>query len=176
MTVPHYTVYAPIPIRICTCTYYFMVKYIRLCIVCVVVYSSFRRFISFRILNLHLIANFKSSINKVNLITQFDLNPLGDPNVNYNILATEAKQKHIPRKVKRFNKRKHFKHKWMTNDLLTLINKKNDRYRDWKSTTDNILYEIKKINFKTFEKIVNNEITAAKSLYYFNTFTAQKMI
>ena len=78
------------------------------------------------------------------------LNPLGDPNVNYNILAhalSEAKQKHIPRKVKRFNKRKHFKHKWMTNDLLTLINKKNDRYRGWKSTTDNILYEIKKINF-----------------------------
>ena len=24
----------------------------------------------------------------------------------------------------------------MTNNLLTLINKKNDRYRDWKSTTD----------------------------------------
>ena len=57
---------------------------------------------------------------------------------------------------------------------ITLINKKNDRYRDWKSTTDNILYEIKNINFKTFEKIVNNEITAAKSLCYFNTFTAQK--
>ena len=128
-------------------------------------------------ISLKSIATFKSSINKANLITQFDLNPLGDPNVNYNILAhalSEAKQKHILRKVKRFNKRKHFKHKWMTNDLLTLINKKNDRYRDWKSTTDNILYEIKKINFKTFEKIVNNEITAAKLLYYFNTFTAQK--
>ena len=27
---------------------------------------------------------------------------------------------------------------------------------------------------KTFEKIVINEITAAKSSYYFNTFTAQK--
>ena len=135
------------------------------------------KYIETETISLKSIATFKSSINKANLITQFDLNPLGDPNVNYNILAhalSEAKQKHFPRKVKRFNKRKHFKHKWMTNDLLTLINKKNDRYRDWKSTTDNILYEIKKINFKTFEKIVNNEITAAKSLYYFNTFTAQK--
>ena len=44
-----------------TCTYYFTVKYIRLCIVCVVVlidacrlYSSFRSFILFHILNLHL--------------------------------------------------------------------------------------------------------------------------
>ena len=63
----------------------------------------------------------------------------------------------------------------MTSDLLSLINKKNDRYRDWKSTTDNTQYEIKK-KFKTFETIVNNEITAAKSSYYFKTFTAQKMI
>ena len=104
------------------------------------------KYIETETISLKSIATFKSSINKANLITQFDLNPLGDPNVNYNILAhalSEAKQKHIPRKVKRFNKRKHFKHKWMTNDLLTLINKKNDRYRDWKSTTDNILYEIK---------------------------------
>ena len=77
--------------------------------------------------------------------------------------------------MKRFNKRKDFKHKWMTNDLLTLINKENDRYRDWKSTTHNIQYETNNF-FLTFEKIVNNEITAAKSLYYFNTFTAQKMI
>ena len=82
-----------------------------------------------------------------------------------------AKNKHIPRKVKRFNKKKHFKHKWMTSDLLSLINKKNDRYRDWKSTTVNIQYEIKQIHFKTFETIVNNEMTAAKSAYY---FTAQK--
>ena len=63
----------------------------------------------------------------------------------------------------------------MTSDLLSLINKKNDRYRDWKSTTDNIQYEIKQTNFKTFETIVNNEITAAKSTCYFKTFTVQKM-
>ena len=40
-----------------------------------------------------------------------------------------------------------------------------------------IIFNTKQIIFfLTFEKIVNNEITAAKSLYYFNTFTAQKMI
>ena len=80
-------------------------------------------------------------------MTQFDLNPHGNPNSNYNILThilSEAKNNHIPRKMKRFNKRKHFKHKWMTSDLLSLINKKNDKYRDWKSTTDNIQYEKKK--------------------------------
>ena len=98
------------------------------------------------------IANFKHSINKANLITQFDLIPHGDLNNNYNILTnvlSEAKNKHIPRKVKRFNKRKYFKHKWMTSDLLSLINQKNDRYRDLKSTTENTQYEIIK-NFLNF--------------------------
>ena len=34
--------------------------------------------------------------------------------------------------------------------------------------------ELKKINFKTFEKIVKGNIRAAKREYYFKTFTAQK--
>ena len=55
------------------------------------------------------------------LITQFDLNPHGNLNSNYNILTHElsvAKYKHIPREVKRFNKKKNFKHKLMTSGLL----------------------------------------------------------
>ena len=35
-------------------------------------------------------------------------------------------------------------------------------------------YEVKKINFKTFERIVKENIRAAKREYYFKTFTAQK--
>ena len=62
----------------------------------------------------------------------------------------------------------------MNRELLTLINKKNDKYRDWKSTNNNDEYEVKKINFKTFEKIVKDNIRAAKREYYFKTFTSQK--
>ena len=65
------------------------------------------------------IANFKNSINKANLITQFDLNPLGNPTDNYYILAhtlSEAKHKHIPKTVKRFKKRKHLN----TNGILMI--------------------------------------------------------
>ena len=87
----------------------------------------------------------------------------------------KPKIKRIARKVKHFNKRKHFKHKWMTSDLLSL-NKKNNSYSDWKSTTDNIQYEIKNLISKTFETTVHNETTAAKSSYYFKTFTAQKKL
>ena len=61
----------------------------------------------------------------------------------------------------------------MNRELLTLINKKNDKYRDWKSTNNDVEYEVKKINFKTFEKIVKDTIRASKREYYFKTFTAQ---
>ena len=48
------------------------------------------------------------------------------------------------------------------------------KYRDWKSTNNDVEYEVKKVNFKTFEKIVKDNIRAAKREYYFKTFTSQK--
>ena len=86
----------------------------------------------------------------------------------------QAKNKHIPKRIQRLNRRKHFIEPWMNRELLTLINKKNDKYRDWKSTNNDVEYEVKKINFKTFERIVKENIRAAKREYYFKTFTAQK--
>ena len=66
--------------------------------------------------------------------------------------------KHIPKESRIFNKRKHKKEPWMTNNLLVHINRKNDMYREWKSTSNNEDYENKKINFKTFDKMVTEEI------------------
>ena len=86
----------------------------------------------------------------------------------------QAKNKHIPKRIQRLNRRKHFIEPWMNRELLILINKKNDKYRDWKSTNNDVEYEVKKINFKTFERIVKENIRAAKREYYFKTFTAQK--
>ena len=59
----------------------------------------------------------------------------------------------------------------MTDQFLKLVNRKNDLYRNWKSTSDNFEYEQKKQNFKTYDLIVNQCIRDAKNLYYFNTFT-----
>ena len=52
-----------------------------------------------------------------------------DPNSNFNILSkilNTAKMRHIPKLVKKFNKREHTKEKWMTNDLLKLVVKKRE--------------------------------------------------
>ena len=123
------------------------------------------------------INNFKNSIATSDLLSQLDLNVNANPNVNYNLLSSvleQAKIRHIPKKIQCFNRRKHCIEPWMNKELLTLINKKNDKYRDWKSTNNDIEYETKKINFKTFERIVKENIKEAKRDYYFKTFTAHK--
>ena len=123
------------------------------------------------------INNFKNSIATSDLLSQLDLNVNANPNVNYNLLSSvleQAKIRHIPKKIQRFNRRKHCIEPWMNKELLTLINKKNDKYRDWKFTNNDIEYETKKNNFKTFERIVKENIKEAKRDYYFKTFTAHK--
>ena len=65
----------------------------------------------------------------------------------------------------------------MTNDLLRQINTKNDLYVDWKKfSNDRDSYNIKKCNFKAFERIVTRNINEAKRSYYHETFNISKMI
>ena len=62
----------------------------------------------------------------------------------------------------------------MVNNLLVLVNKKNDMYRNWKSTINNEEYGNKKVNYKTYDKIVSEGIQNTKHQYYFNTFIFYK--
>ena len=113
----------------------------------------------------------------LNILYVIDVGLDANPNDNYNILSSilqQAKNRHSLKKNQRLNRRKHCIEPWMNRELLTLIIKTNDKYRDWKSTNNDVENEVKKINFKTFEKIVKDNIRAAKREYYFKTFTSQK--
>ena len=79
------------------------------------------------------------------------------------------------RKLSALKKYKHKKEKWMSSVLLKSVVHKNKLYRDWKSTTDNNEYQIKQVNFKTYERIFKNMTEEIKQKYYFDTFSAQKM-
>ena len=119
----------------------------------------------------------KLTVIKSEIMSKLDLDPQANANENYKILSkiiTESKNKHIPKKIKKFDKRKHKKEKWMTNNLLSLVNQKNRMYRDWKSTNNVNEYSKKKINFQTFEKIVDQNIIDAKYFYYHNIFLEQR--
>ena len=123
------------------------------------------------------INNFKQAIVKSNVYEKLKTDPDANPNYNYEILSSviiEAKANHLPKKTQRFNKYKHKKEKWMSSALLKSVVHKNKLYRDWKSTTDNNDYQIKQVNFKTYERILKNMIQESKQKYYFDTFSAQK--
>ena len=121
--------------------------------------------------------NFKQAIVKSNIYQKLKTDPDANPNNNYKILSAvimESKANHLPKKIQRFNKYKHKKEKWMSSALLKSVVHKNKLYRDWKSTTDNNEYQIKQVNFKTYERILKNMIEECKQKYYFDTFSAQK--
>ena len=89
-----------------------------------------------------------------------------DPNYNYEIVSTllqNAKSKHIPKQIKKFNKRRHKKEKWMADKLLAQAVKKITCMLIKKTTI--ITYpdhEKVKLKFKGYEKIVSNGIDKAK--------------
>ena len=65
-----------------------------------------------------------------------------------------AKNKHFPKRVVKFNKRRHKKERWMTNELLAKIVIKNEMYVDWKTTpvTSEHFERVKKKKKKTKKK------------------------
>ena len=69
----------------------------------------------------------------------------------------------MPKTIRRFNKLKHKKEKWMTNELLTQIVRKNEMYVEWKTTpVTSADHEQIKLRFKNYEKEVRNAIQETK--------------
>ena len=62
----------------------------------------------------------------------------------------------------------------MTDELLQLVIRKNTLYKEWKATTDEQEYLIKKGKFRTFDNIVEKRKLEIKQEYYYDTFQAQK--
>ena len=62
----------------------------------------------------------------------------------------------------------------MTDELLQLVIHKNALYKDWKGTTDEQEYLIKKRNFRTFDNIVEKRKLEIKREYFYDMFQAHK--
>ena len=93
------------------------------------------------------INNLKSALSKSDVYEKLDKSLDANPDSNYDILAiviANSKVKHIPKKTKKFNKKKNFHQKWMTDELLQLVIRKNAIYKEWKATIDKQEYLIKK--------------------------------
>ena len=100
-----------------------------------------RDFIEVENINGKTLNNFKNELISRNIYEEMNHDTHANPNENCQILTdiiSEAKNIHIPKTTRRFNKRKDKKEKWMTTALLNQINMKNDMYLDWKTKSATI--------------------------------------
>ena len=137
-----------------------------------------QKYVEVEVFNVEAIENFKTEIANLEIHDKLDKTLNRDPNHNYEIFSTllqNAKSKHIPKRIKKFNKRRHKKERWMTDELLAQVIKKNEMYVDWKTTPiTHPDYEKVKFNFKGYEKIVLKGIERAKRDYFDRVFLAYK--
>ena len=137
-----------------------------------------QKYVEVEVFNVEAIENLKTEIANLEIHDKLDKTLNRDPNHNYEIFSTllqTAKSKHIPKRIKKFNKRRHKKERWMTDELLAQVIKKNEMYVDWKTTPiAHPDYEKVKFNFKGYEKIVLKRIERAKRDYFDRVFLAYK--
>ena len=83
-----------------------------------------QKYIEVEVLNEENIERFRKEIADLEIHNKLDETLDRDPNFNYEIVSTllqNAKSKHIPKRVKKFNKRRHKKERWMTDELLAQV-------------------------------------------------------
>ena len=125
------------------------------------------------------IRKFNEELKLINIYDQLNKNLHSDLNENYEIfsnLITFAREKHLPKKSVKFNKRKHKKSKWITNAILKSINTKDKLYKrliqaDMGNT---ILYNTLKEEFNIYRATLRKSIREAKRAYYIRTFNTFK--
>ena len=121
---------------------------------------------------------FRVEIANATIYDKLDKDLFANPNDNYEVMSKilqNAKNLHMPKKNLKFNKRKHMKEGWMTNELLAKVVRKNELYVNWKTISllhEN--YETIKTEFKNCEKGVLRDIANAKKLYYNRIFNSYK--
>ena len=105
------------------------------------------------------IDKFVKEVSDADIYSKLEPNLNTDPNYNYEILAKHlqlAKSKHIPQKnPKKFNKRKHFIEKWMTQELLAQVVKVNSLYVKGKQLQSPMF----------FMTLLNRDLKVVKKIY-----------
>ena len=123
------------------------------------------------------IQNFIRELDALNICDE--LNQSIDGNPNYEVflkLIKDVKGKCLPKKVVKYNKKKHKQSKWMTSALLKSINTNNPLHKEWIKTdvNDLDLYSRRKDEFKLYYNTLQRSIKDAKRLYYTRTFAIYK--
>ena len=101
-----------------------------------------------------------------------------DPTENLttlNMLITQAKEKHLPIKLVKFNKHKHKKSNWISTGIIRSITYRDKLYMQLKQVPiDSEMYTHLKTNLKTYQVILKRLIRNAKKAYFQKKFNKYK--
>ena len=125
------------------------------------------------------IQNFVNELDELNIYNHLQTAIGSSPDVNYDTmleLLSTVKDKHLPKKWVKFNRKKHKMAKWMTNGLLKSINTKDKLYKKLvkRDVDGNAQYTTLKKEFNIFKNTLRSSINEAKRLYYLRTFALYK--
>ena len=124
------------------------------------------------------INDFKDEVGKKISLTNFDRNPLSDPNLNYNKLEKiikDARVKCFPETTVKFNKYKHKICPWITYGILNSTRSRDKLYVKWKKLNPlSEKYAIFEDKFKQHVETLDKLIREVKINYYKNDFEKSK--
>ena len=134
------------------------------------------KFVEVEKVNSSSIKTFVEELENLNIYDDLNKSVDSSPYLNYRYdtfinIVQFAKNKHIPRKQVKYQKRKHKKSKWMTTGILNSINTKDRMYKlllKTDSLTDR--YMTLKARFKTYRETLRRSINEAKKMYYQKVF------
>ena len=118
---------------------------------------------------------FVDELTSLNICEKLDKQLTSDPNNNYEILSgllKYAREKHLPKKTVKYQKKRHKKSKWISNGILKSINTKDRLYKVLVQSdpANTIQYERRKEEFKQYRAELRKSIRKAKRDYYTSIF------
>lgn len=137
------------------------------------------KFIEIEKLDKKSLQNFIDELKYLNIYDQLNHGIDCNPQDNYtlfSLLIKYVKEKHLKKKIVKFDKRKHKKSKWMTNGILESINTKDKLYKILVQTDSHneALFARLKNEFKIYRATLRRSIREAKRLYYIRIFDLYK--
>ena len=123
--------------------------------------------------------NFIDELKSSNICEQLQDHVDSNPQDNYELfhrLLQNAKDKHLPKKRVRYDKKKHKSSKWMTNGILKSINTKDRMYKKLlrAKISNSESYATLKAEFKAYQSSLRRSIKEAKRPYYNKVFNMYK--
>ena len=125
------------------------------------------------------LANFVEELTLLDIHSQLDHSQQSNPQDNYKTfskLIKCAKDKHLPKRKVKYNRKKHGKSNWMTKGILNSINTKNALYKILIQTspTNEDVHNKLKSEYTEYRAKLRKSIREAKRLYYLRLFAIHK--